>query len=278
MKMLWKKLCKKKGVKFLFALLTLLTVERFCASQTEGFRFYEILSEMPNKPEWETPFPQEALSLLEQPFTLLGKGEQCYAFIGHDEKTVLKFFRHDHLSPKQLLPDALRTKLPSRTDLTPLLLSAKLAFDRLKEETGLLAIHLNKTENLCGKLTLLDKLGIQHTIDLDATEFILQRRAAPFCVALDEKMRLGNLSGAAAQLHSLEQLLHTQCQKGIRNSDTAFKRNFGAIDDRAVLFDIGSFYVDESVKEQESEEIARTTQRLQRWLKKHHPELLNLSN
>lgn len=269
-------LWRAKASRLLLTLLCLFALQKFCSWQTADFRIYEILSEMPNSPAWETGFSQEMQTLLDQPFTYLGKGEQFYAFLGRDKQTVIKFFRHDHLSPLQLLPQTLRAKFPSRTDLTPLFRSAKLAYDRLKDETGLLALHLNKSKNLCGTVTIHDKLGIRHRIDLDATEFILQRRGDLFCTTLGKKIEQGDLQGAREQIHSLIHMLHKQCQKGVRNSDTSFKRNFGVIGDRAVTFDIGSFYLDEKVKTpaEEKQETWRTTAQLQRWLRKHYPELL----
>src|SRR5690242_7329585 len=76
----------------------------FCYSQTRGFRLYSILSDLPNDPRWEVPplsdrDQKKIDALLNQEFTFLGSGGWSFAFLGEDQKTVLKFFNHTHLSP-----------------------------------------------------------------------------------------------------------------------------------------------------------------------------------
>ena len=82
----------------------------FTESQTEGFRYYHLISNLPNEPRWDVPPPSDEEmtrinQLLEQPFTFLGSGGWCYAFLGQDQKTVIKFFKHSHLYPSNILRD-----------------------------------------------------------------------------------------------------------------------------------------------------------------------------
>ncbi len=273
-------------IRTIAAILFIWAISWLCDLATAGFRVYEILSVMPNQERWETaPLAlKERDELLDQPFYFLGNGEQFYAFLGRDQKTVLKFFRHDHLSPRQLirylpLTQSIKTSLlshKSRSDLSPLFDSTKLAYDNLREETAFIALHLNKTRACFKPVEIFDKLGIRHQIDLDATEFVLQRRAEPFCSAIDRNMQNNDIDAAKQQIHSLITVIKKQCQKGITNTDAAFKRNFGSLNGSAVVLDMGSFLKDERVKDPAGEraELERLTARLQRWLKKHHPELL----
>ena len=74
----------------------------FCEKQTQGFRYHQLLSSIPNDLRWETsPLPLEEqaqlIVLLDQPFTFIGKGGFCCAFLGEDQKTVLKFYTHHFL-------------------------------------------------------------------------------------------------------------------------------------------------------------------------------------
>ncbi len=273
--------------KVVFALVVIGATNWVCNMQTAGFRLYEIVSAMPNRERWETLSLPAAMKeqLLAQPFFYLGNGEQFYAFLGSDQKTVLKFFRHDHLSPKQLirylpLPTQLKNSIlarKSRYDLTPLFDSAKLAYDELREETALLYLHLNKTQGAFQRLTIYDKLGVRHEVDLDATEFVLQEHVEPFCEAIDKRMQQNEVAAAKEQIRSLMRLINKQCQKGITNTDASFKRNFGASNKKAIALDLGSFLKDERVKEPSGQraEVERLTSRLHRWLKKHHPDLLS---
>ncbi|MBI2743408.1 MAG: hypothetical protein HYX48_05770 [Chlamydiales bacterium] len=280
------KLSKKSLSRGLLLLLSTWAAGYFCNLQTDGFRIHEILSNMPNRERWETPHlsATERAKLLNQSFTYLGHGEQFYAFLGRDQKSVLKFFRHDYLSPRQLLrylplPASFKSALlsyKSRYDLSPLFDSAKLAFDELKEESGLITLHLNKSRSVYKTVTIYDKLGIAHSIDLDSTEFLLQKKAEPFCVALDKKMQQHAIESAKKQIHSLMDSLKKQYQKGILITDSSFKRNFGVIGDQALIMDVGSFIRQKQPmnREEQSIQIRKLTSRLERWLKHHYPELL----
>ena len=55
--------------------------------------------------------------------------------------------------------------------------SCHTAFENYKEETGLLYVHLNKTPLPMKKLTVHDKLGFAHQLDLESIAFALQKKA-----------------------------------------------------------------------------------------------------
>ena len=56
--------------------------------------------------------------------------------------------------------------------------SYKIAYENLKDETGLIYLHLNKTDFLKQKMIIIDKIGIYHEIDLDSMEFLIQKGRA----------------------------------------------------------------------------------------------------
>lgn len=278
--------------KLLAAFLLFLGIGKFCDHYTAGLRIYELESSMPSKPLWETaPLSlqdeQKIQKILNQPFFFLEGGGQSYAFLSQDGQTVLKFFRHDHpYSPKRLLEyvrfpfgwDNVRIKLlnhKSRRDISPLLNSSKLAYDELKEETGLLYIHLNKTKAKFKKVVVVDRIGVRHSIDLDATEFILQKKVNLLFPSIQALMHEQNEAEARALIESLILCLEHSCQKGIGNTDGALKRNFGCVEGRTLCLDFGSFIRDPSLQDPQKaqEEIIKKTARLARWLKKYYPSL-----
>lgn len=282
--------------KLLAACLLFLGIGKICDHFTAGLRIYELESSMPNKALWETaPLSlqeeQKIEQILSQPFFFLEGGGQSYAFLSQDGQTVLKFFRHDHpYSPKRLLEyvrfpfgwapawDSLRLKLldyKSRKDISPLLNSSKLAYDELKEETGLLYIHLNKTNAKFKKVVVVDRIGVHHSIDLDATEFILQKKVNLLFPSIQALMQEQREAEAKALIDSLILCLEHSCQKGIGNTDGALKRNFGCIEGRTLCLDFGSLIRDPSLQNplKAQEEIIKKTARLARWLKKYYPTL-----
>lgn len=261
----------------------------FCHEKTRGFRLYAILSNLPNEPRWEFPplAPEEeqnVAALLDQPFTFLGSGGWSYAFLGQDQKTVLKFFNHTHLGPSGLVTDFSFKKLLLQSDPWPEnqsyfqefnFNSCKLLYTQAKERTGLLYVHLNKTQGKHKLVTLIDNVGVRHTIDLDKTEFVVQKKAELLFPHLDHLSREKKLDEAKQCIDDFYACLLSLSQKGIRDNDRSLRNNFGFTDEGAITLDLSSFTPDEQMKNPGTykKEIVNKTQRLSRFLRKYHPEL-----
>ena len=127
------------------------------------------------------------MQILDQPFDYLARGAQAYVFASRDGKTVIKFFRVYHLMPPlwmtclnfplPLQPYKIAKMIRKREGLKRDFQSYKIAFEELKEETGVLYVHLNKSDDLKKKLIIHDKIGIAHEVDLDRMEFIVQKKS-----------------------------------------------------------------------------------------------------
>ncbi|MBY0528646.1 MAG: hypothetical protein K2P51_00460 [Rhabdochlamydiaceae bacterium] len=262
----------------------------FCNRQTQGFRYYSLLSDLPNDTRWEVdPLSQKQMeeihAKLDQPFTFLNSGGWCYAFLGADGKTILKFYNHEHLSlphifkhfswPK-LLFHSPRISPHERYFQEFNFTSCTLVYRHLKELSGLLYVHLNKTEDLHKKVILYDKIGVRHEIDLDRTEFVVQERAELLFDHLEQFHSRNDLSGAKRAINQLLECLLTFSRQGIRDLDQKLYENFGFVDNKAIALDLSSFVFDPEIKRPAvyKKEILFKTQRLGRWIKKHYPELL----
>lgn len=71
--------------------------------------------------------------------------------------------------------------------------------------------------------------------------------------------------------------IHECCQKGIKDHDVGgIRRNFGFIDNEAVVIDFGSFSKEEFLKDPATHyaEVLKKTRRLGIWLEKYAPDLL----
>lgn len=257
----------------------------FCKKQTDGFRIDKICSSLPFHPEWEVEALGaedigEVKKILDQPFRYLGKGAQSFVFASQDGRYVIKFFRYDHMGEAPILK-----KLPfERTRQRVAKLEAKLeqdftsykiAYDHLKEETGLVYLHLNKTETLQQKIELIDKLGISHFLSLDELEFVVQKRAELLYPALQGMMDKGQEEEAKELLSRLMALLVTRCQKGIFDKDPDLFTNFGVIHGRPIQIDPGRFKKDpsESDPQKYKDEIIRITDKLYMSLQKEYKTL-----
>lgn len=249
-------------IRLLCTLLAFFLIQKGAHFLTDGFRYQELLTTLPNQPRWEVPFNKEILPLLNQSFTYLGSGDQCYAFVGKDGCTVLKFFRHE--TPFSRL---LREK-PRYLD--PLFNSCHLAYTKLREETGLIYLHLNKTKDLFPTISFTDKIGIRHTIDLNETEFLLQQKGDLFFPRLTQELAAGHTDQAKQMIASFFSCLQNCVRKGVVDKDPSIRRNLGFNGERTIFIDVGSFIPCQNP----SQDLNHKIRRFKRYLAKHKPDLL----
>ncbi len=257
----------------------------FCRKQTDGFALTKVTSSLSFHADWETAPPPslEHEKILSQPFHYLGKGVQTFVFASEDGKYVLKLFRHDRMHAPfwmRLLP---LTRLKARADTLDAHLfrdfnSYKIAYTELKEETGLVFLHLNKTPFFSKPVQIIDKLGISHFLDLNHMEFLIQKRADLLYVAIEKKIKSGKTEQAAFILKELVHLLAKRCQKGIFDKDPDLNTNFGVVEEKPIQIDVGRFSRNTTYQKHEvyKHEVDRITQNLQQWLEEKQPELTQL--
>ena len=269
------------------ALVLCVYLQKFCRSKTDGFALSKITSDMPYHKEFETlPLASAELdsirSILGQPFHYLGKGAQCYAFVSADDKYVLKFFRLQHLRPSQwlvkmpLLESYKQEKMKAKfEDLSRDFISYKIAYEQLKEQTGLIYVHLNKTDLLHQKITLFDKIRIKHSIDMDSMEFLLQKKADLFYPAVKEMLALGKKAEIKECVKELIYFLAYRSSLGIYDKDPDINTNFGICEGKTLQIDVGRYRLDPTRKDPSLyiDDITRVTDNLRQWLEAEDPEL-----
>ncbi len=246
---------------------------RFCKEQTGKFTVLRITSNLTYHPEWDVVLPElsQVKTLLNQPYTYLSKGVQSFVFASEDGQYVIKFFRHDHLGAafwSNWLPGK---KAKKTTKLHKDFLSYKIAYEVLREETGLIFLHLNKTKNFQQTLDLVDKLGIHHPIDLDKYEFLIQKRASLLYTALDQMIEQNRLEDAKETLSKLVLLLARRAKQGISDKDPDLNTNFGVIGTEPIQIDVGRFR--KAPSRLDKNEIIRITDHLHQHLMVRSPVL-----
>ncbi len=242
-------------------------------------------------PAWETaPVTPDLDPIFSQKFHYLGCGGQSFAFVSDDGQYVIKFFKFRlfrqpyHFFLTRPLPISLelsrvrklhRALFKLRRDFT----SYKIAFEELLEESGLIYLHLNKGSDLQRNIHIVDKIGIEHAIDLDGIEFALQKRAAPILPRIDEQMAKGDLDAARKSLSAILETLVHRCQKGVFDEDPRLYNNLGFIGGKAIFIDIGRFVRDPSRKAPAVylADLKRITDKsLRGWLQDKHPALVSI--
>lgn len=221
---------------------------RFCKQKTGNFSVMRLYPEpgLDVQGKTESVLSQEELEqILSQPFHYVASGGQSFAFASADEHYVLKLFRQHLFAPRNLffripLPSSwkesrerMRKKLLSKTQRA--YTGYELAYEKAREETGLLCIHLTEHPQFNYEVDLTDKLGIHHRVPLNQTAFVLQYKAEPLLTRL-QKLSRDELTPSIQQALTLLQTLAT---KGLIDRDRGLHRNIGFIENKAVLFDVG---------------------------------------
>lgn len=208
----------------------------------------------------------DAVKILSQPYEYLGYGTQSVAFRSQDGKYVLKFllFKHIHPAKRISLPSlrsmfsSYRTKkeqqrAPGRTKvLMQALESYDLAFREFKDESALIAIHLNGEESGLPLCTITDKEGRVHQIDLNRACFVLQHFAEERPWQEKEK-------------ESLAHLFQVRAKKGFSDRRRSFHdRHYAFLEGRAVMIDPGNIEFCPEIKADPNREIARMLYHLEK--------------
>ncbi len=273
--------------------LFLLSIALLCYlsfSDRKSFSVKKISSSFVFSPLWETARPtnQEEEFLAElcaKPFHYLGEGAQSYAFLSHDGAHVLKFFKMKHLTPKNWLrylpfPGLAKYRLQKIdrriSKQKQLFTNYKQAYETLREETGLIFIHLNKTKRLLPSAILLDKKGKKYQIHLDCLEFVIQQKATLIQEHISKLMQEGRLEEAKKALIALIEHIRLQCSRGFIDGDSGINHNYGFVGDRVIHFDIGRLTYEENIKD--SFQLLRAIKKLEASLETSYPELLPLSH
>lgn len=223
---------------------------------TGNFRIANMTYEMPFRSDWEvaplTAVEKNQLNtLLDQPFSYVGKGAQSYVFVSQDGEFVVKFFKFKHLKPGwwvNFLPpisyfDTYRNKQIARKQslLDSVFSGYKLAYDVHKEQAGIVFLHLNKTTDWDVNVTLIDKIGRKHILDLDSIVFVIQERARTSRTVMAEALNNSDITLAKKRISQIFSLYLEEYAKGVYDRDNGVLHNTGFVGEKPIHFDVGKF-------------------------------------
>lgn len=246
----------------IFALLCTVTARVYYRA-TDDFRVGAITHEISYQSGWDIgeltlEKREEIQAVFHQKFHYLGKGAQSYAFVSDCGNFVVKFFKFKHLRPSWItsqLPSIgfiknYKKRVADRKGrrLDALFNAYHLAYKVHREGSGLLYIHLNKSDNLGIDVHLVDKLGINRTVCLDEITFVLQERAKTSRDVIYSALEKNDIEKASDSIYRLLDLYLAEYQKGIFDRDHGVLHNTGFIGKRPVHLDVGKLQRDETVK------------------------------
>lgn len=268
--------------------LLLLYLLAGCAEPTQPFSIKEFSSNFPYSSVWEGRAPtSEENGMLEnalgQEYSYLGSGGQCIAFLSSDRKYVIKFFKQKKFAvsswtekfPFPSLISSIVKKQAKKGELrrNKMFSAFLLSHKELAEESGLIYLHLNRTNHLQKTICIIGPDKIPYEVKLDEIEFVLQKRAELAFETINRLASSGNTQEAKLAIDKLLNLHLKLYAKGIRNRDPNLRSNCGFIDGEPIIVDVGRI-VKGTPKDFERE-FARISVRLGNWLKASHPELLD---
>lgn len=273
----------------LLFVLTVFILARIYYALTDDFRLSNITYPLPYEKSWEiaSPSPEEELpiqQILDQPFTYLGKGAQSYAFASEDGHYVLKFFKFKHLHPSFFI-DALppigflkdyKEKQAARKQrkLFGVFESYKLAYDVDKNESGLIFIQLNTEENPERYATVVDKIGVKRTINLQHYPFILQYKGQTLRMVINELLKKEDVATAQKRLGQIFDLYAQEYHKGVYDHDHGVMQNTGFIEERPLHLDVGKLMREEKMRDKSyaKKDAELVASKMKIWVKKNFPQ------
>lgn len=229
--------------------------------QSVGFTPRKITAVLGHHPEWKNELPSpEIKNILSQPFSFLGEGAQAYAFESKDHRYVLKLFKMNRFTPSltdYLCPHLVKRRLKN---LRWVFNGYQMAYDKFREDTGLVYIHLDQTREIAQHLTIFDDKGHHHSINLDNAYFVLQEKAELIFTRLKQLKDAGNETQMEKSIASVLQLVQRRVAAGYADRDKAVSNNYGFVGDKPIHLDVGRLYHGE--KPGQVEHVLR---RIERW-------------
>lgn len=263
---------------------------RFCHHQTKGFTIAKIKN---NTYELSTSQlslekKSELEELLKQKYSYFSRGLQSFCFLSEDGKTVLKLFNNRYQTKIALwkyasyLPFFYKTAsdkivyLESKLKMT--FESYQIASELFPQETALIYFQAHPAKQLNVWVTLVDNLGIEHSVDLNQSAFILQKKAIPFYFYLEQLIKGQDWLQCQRIIKKLFDLSLLRLKQGISDRDPLIRTNFGVIDGEPIYIDVGPFVKSSSAYNptHARKELSTMFLGLKHWLEKK--ELYNLAS
>ncbi len=168
-------------------------------------------------------FPQE---LCGHTWKLEAQGGQSYVFVSEDGTHVLKFFKDQ---PRPCLPLA-SYKAQKNKKLRRTLTGYSLIYERCPALSGIICLHTQSSSPI--PATLIDRLGISHTIDLNSYLFVLQHKA-------EELQPPSSPAEKEALLTETAALLQTLALNHLKDHDPRLHLNLGKLGGSLIVIDPG---------------------------------------
>lgn len=232
---------------------------------------------------------KQALEITNQPFFYCGCGQQMTAFESADHLYVIKFFNpRDYLNREEWFKGGRRLRrlsslkwlsrayLKRKERLLRLFNRYQIGFEELKEESGLVYVHLNKETGLQRTLHFVDKKGRSCQISLKDAPFVLQKKCRIVFSHFDALAEKGDIKGIQEGIVQLKTLFLARAEKGFTDRIQTLHNNYGFVEGKAMQIDLGRIEKNPAVQRLPLQELERITAEMKRMLASRYPHLKEL--
>jgi hypothetical protein len=277
----------KKWFFFLLALVCVFGVARLYYRLTDDFRLANITYQLPFEAPWKVPTltseeHRNLAYILDQKFSYIGKGAQCYAFVSEDGKYVLKFFKFKHLKPNlfvEYLPAIPPFKAykescieRKKRKLINVFNGYDLAFRDNRQTAELIYLHLLPTQNLHLMATVIDKIGMKRVIHLDDVVFLVQKKGETLRTRLRHLFNQQQIAEAKQAMATILEMYISEYKKGIYDHDHGVLHNTGFIGEQPFHLDVGKLNQDDRMKQIEfyKKDLEHVIWKMDVWIKHNY--------
>lgn len=278
----------RKGFILFVAALGLFGASRLYYRMTDDFRLGNMTYQLPFQAPWKVPpltdeEHAQLAQILDQKFSYIGKGAQCYAFASDDQQYVLKFFKFKHLKPNifvDLIPSIppfksykLSCIARKKRKLIGVFNGYDLAFRENRKGSELIYLHLVPTNNLNLQATVIDKIGLEKNINLDEVVFLVQRKGETLRTRMNQLLKHEKLEEAESAIANIVKMYRSEYQKGIYDHDHGVMHNTGFIGNEPFHLDVGKLNKEEKMKEVSfyKKDLEHVLWKIDYWIKGHYP-------
>lgn len=224
-------------------------------------------------------------SLFSKPFRYFAKGAQCFALESQDGTYVLKCFKQKHLYKTStirllehipFLEGYVSQRLERRSARWKCMtVGCHVAFERLRDEAGILYLHLAPTSDL-PPATIIDYRGVAKTLDPNQFPFYLQKKGSSLKEGFLRYRQNKDLSGAQKALHALFAYLIYRSERDVIDADPGYTQNLGWIDGKGTNLDIGKLVPCTWIKEPARlhQDLTLHLATLREFFQTHYPEMV----
>lgn len=253
--------------------------------ETGDFRRTNIVFDLDYQPMLDVPAPTSSEQawlkqfMQQKTFTWLGHGHQVYAFSSPDQKYVLKIFKFKRFKPTWVdaIPfvDVKKREQWRKNRLDILFSGFYVAYTYDRDHTGLHYLQLKPVRNLNAQVTVIDRLGFSHQVNLGEVLFAVQERAVRTKDLFVELLAAGKVEEVKQHISSLMKMFVREYKRGVLDRDHNVLINTGFVQGRPLRIDVGKLTYSEEIKKPEVFKIDLSKilrNRLYLWFNKHYPQ------